>query len=76
MSPSEKEILGVKKPCDTYRYVIRLGPGYVEGGITADLIRSKAEGKSRWPTGRFFQVGEKTSLTEAQDWAKRNGFAS
>ena len=66
----------MKKPCDTYRYVIRLGPGYVEGGITEDLVRSKLEGKSRWPTGRFFQVGEKTNLVEAQEWAKRNGFGS
>ena len=40
------------------------------------FLRSKVEGMTRWPTGRFFQVGEKTSLTEAQDWAKRNGFAS
>ncbi len=66
----------MKKLCDTYRYVIRLGPEFVEGGITEDLLRSKTEGRSRWPTGRFFQVGEKTSLNEAQEWAKRNGFAS
>ncbi len=66
----------MKKICDTYRYVIRLGPQSVAGGITDDLARSKSEGKSRWPLGRFFQVGEKTSLDEARDWAKRNGFAS
>jgi hypothetical protein len=65
----------VKKTCDTYRYVIRQGPGFVHGGITDDLVRSKMEGKTRWPQGRFFQVGEKTSLDEAREWAKRNGFS-
>jgi hypothetical protein len=66
----------VKKVFDTYRYVIRLGPTSVAGGITDDLARTKSEGKARWPGGRFFQVGEKTSLDEARDWARRNGFAS
>jgi hypothetical protein len=66
----------VKKTCNTYRYVIRLGPQFVAGGITDDLAHSRSEMKLRWPRGRFFQVGDKTSLDEAQAWAKKNGFAS
>jgi hypothetical protein len=58
----------------TYRYVIRLGPKIVQGGITEDLGRSAAEGKARWPTGHFFQVGERTTEQEARDWARRNGY--
>ena len=62
------------KLLDTYRYVIRDGPRIVHGGITDDLARSRAEGRLRWPTGRFFQVGEKTSDGEAREWAKKNGY--
>ena len=63
-----------KKLCTTYRYVIRVGPRFVHGGITDNLDRSKDEAKTAWPDGQFFQVGEKTSLDEARDWVKRNGF--
>jgi len=59
---------------DTYRFIIRDGPTTVHGGITDDLARSKAEGRLRWPSGRFFQVGEKTTDDEARAWARKNGF--
>lgn len=64
------------KILDTYRYIIRDGPRTVQGGITLDLARSKAEGKAKWPLGRFFQVGEKTSDSDAREWAKKNGFST
>ena len=64
----------MKKLLTTFRYVIRLGPTYVQGGITDDLMRSKVEGKALWPTGRFFQVGERTTEEDARAWAKRNGY--
>ncbi len=64
----------MKKLLTTFRYVIRLGPTYVGGGITDDLTRSKVEGKARWPTGRFFQVGERTTEEDARAWAAKNGF--
>lgn len=64
----------VKKVNTTFRYVIRLGPQFVHGGITTDLARAAAEGKTRWPTGHFFQVGEQTTEDEARAWAKRNGY--
>lgn len=66
----------MKKVATTYRYVIRLGPTYVHGGITDDLARSAAEGLARWPTGHFFQVGDRTTEDDAQAWAKRNGYPS
>ncbi|HUX86612.1 MAG TPA: hypothetical protein VMW65_06390 [Chloroflexota bacterium] len=65
----------VKKVCTTYRYVVRVGPKFVHGGITEDLEVSKVEAKVAWPAGQFFQVGEKTSLDEARDWVTRNGFS-
>jgi hypothetical protein len=68
--------VAVKKLCTTYRYVVRVGPTFVHGGITDNLELSKAEAKAAWPTGRFFQVGEKTSLNEARDWVTRNGFSA
>jgi len=66
----------VSKLYDTYRYIIRDGPIIVHGGITGDLARSRAEGRLKWPTGRFFQVGVKTSDDEARQWAKKNGFSA
>lgn len=63
-----------KKLCTTYRYVVRVGPKFVHGGITDDLDLSKVEAKAAWPTGQFFQVGEKTSLDEARAWVTKNGF--
>lgn len=64
----------MKKPCTTYRYVIRVGPTFVDGGITDDLERSKIESLATWPTGQFFQVGDKTSLDQAQEWVTKNHF--
>ena len=64
----------MKKPSTTYRYVIRVGPKFVHGGVTDNLERSKVEAKAMWPTGQFFQVGEKTSLDEAREWVTRNAF--
>ena len=61
---------------DTYRFIIRDGPTIVQGGITNDLARSRAEGRLKWPNGRFFQVGERTTDQDAREWAKRNGFTS
>jgi hypothetical protein len=66
----------VRKLHDTYRFIIRDGPKIVHGGITDDLERSKAEGRRRWPGGRFFQVGEKTTDDEAREWATKNGFSA
>lgn len=65
----------MKKELTTFRYVIRLGPAYVGGGITDDLMRSRVEGKARWPTGRFFQVGDRTTEEDARAWAKRHGYS-
>jgi len=65
-----------KKMCTTYRYVVRVGPKFVHGGITDNLDRSKVEAMAAWPNGQFFQVGEKTSLDDARDWVKRNGFSA
>jgi hypothetical protein len=42
--------------------------------MTDDLARAKVEAKAAWPTGQFFQVGEKTSLDEAREWVTRNAF--
>jgi hypothetical protein len=69
-------VSAIKKELTTFRYVIRLGPSYVGGGITDDLMRSRVEGKARWPTGRFFQVGDRTTEDDARAWAKRNGFSA
>jgi hypothetical protein len=63
-----------KKLCTTYRFVVRVGPAFVHGGMTDNLERSKTEAKAAWPNGHFFQVGEKTTVEEASSWAKRNGF--
>jgi hypothetical protein len=66
--------MAMKKVLTTFRYIIRLGPTYVGGGITDDLTRSRVEGKARWPGGRFFQVGEQTTEADARAWAEKNGF--
>lgn len=73
---TEKECSTVKKPRDTYRFVIRLGPAFVQGGITDDLDRAEDEARLRWPLGRFHQVGEITTADDAQEWLTRNGFAA
>lgn len=74
--PTCEECSAVKKPRDTYRFVIRLGPTFVQGGITEDLGRAKDEARQRWPLGRFHQVGEKTTADDAQEWLKRNRFVA
>ena len=66
----------VRKPLTTYRYVIRIGPRFVHAGITDDLDRSRLEAKTSWPTGSFFQVGDKTNLDEAQKWMIKNAFVA
>lgn len=66
----------MKKPRDTYRFVVRLGPSFVQGGITDDLGRAEDEARLRWPLGQFHQVGDITTVDEAQEWLKRNGFVA
>ena len=68
-------VSAMKKVLTTFRYVIRLGPAYVGGGITNDLGRSRVEGKARWPNGRFFQVGDRTTEEDARAWAVRHGYS-
>lgn len=62
----------MKKLSTTYRYAIRVGPSFVHAGITDDLDRSRREARVTWPTGSFFQVGDKTNLDEAQAWMTKN----
>ena len=59
---------------DTYKYYFKKGNKILHGGITNDLERREEEHKQKWPTGRIFQVGRKTSEEAARNWEKENGF--
>jgi hypothetical protein len=56
--------------------MVRVGPTFVHCGLTDDLERAKIEAQATWPTGQFFQVGDKTTVDEARAWVLRNTFVA
>jgi hypothetical protein len=56
----------------TYRYQVREGARVLHLGTTTNLEAARAECRRRWPSGRFFQVGERTTERDAAAWLKKN----
>jgi hypothetical protein len=58
-----------------YRYIVRIGPRVLVGGITENLKAEQTRAAAFWPGCDVFQVGDPVSLDEARRWATHNGFS-
>lgn len=58
---------------DTYKYHLKIGNKIVHRGVTSDLVRREHELKKRWPSGKIYQIGAKSTRNKALEWEKNGG---
>jgi hypothetical protein len=73
MSFNRIRIRPISPSAITFRYQIFEGGKIVRLAATTDLEAARTECLERWPTGRFFQVGERTTESDAEAWVMNNG---
>jgi hypothetical protein len=63
----------ISPSASTFRYQMFDAGKIVRLASTTDLEAARTACRERWPTGRFFQVGERTTESNAEAWVKKNG---
>jgi hypothetical protein len=65
---------GTPRPGSVVCYVVRRDHKIVDGGIASNMEEARAVGKERWPRSEVVEVGAKMTVTNAERWARKNGY--
>lgn len=72
--PKQRRVQRRRAELTWHRYIVRIGPRVLVGGITENLEAEQTRAAAFWPGCDVLQVGDPVSLEEARLWAAHNGF--